>query len=149
MKYTKIYGVWCGMKERCSNPNNKAYHRYGGRGIKVCDEWEKSFISFYNWAIANGYKEIDDNKKRLTIDRIDSNGNYEPNNYRWVTSAEQNLNYSRNHLIEYNGQIVPIKVAAELSDIPYGRLMARINNGIEKTKLFVKEDARSLRWKTK
>lgn len=137
------------MKERCSNPNNKAYHRYVGKGIKVCDEWEKSFISFYNWAIANGYKEIDDNKKRLTIDRIDSNGNYKPNNCRWVTSAEQNLNYSRNHLIEYNGQMVPIKVAAELSGIPYGRLMARINNGIEETKLFVKEDARSLRWKTK
>lgn len=85
------------MKSRCLNSNDKRYERYGGRGIKICDDWKNDFEMFYRWAITNGYKE------NLTIDRIDTNGNYEPSNCRWITTYQQNRNYSKNHNITYNG----------------------------------------------
>lgn len=80
---TKLYKRWKRIKSRCYNINSKDYKYYGGCGIKMCDEWKKNYLSFYNWAINNGYKE------ELTIDRINVNGNYEPSNCRWVTWKEQ------------------------------------------------------------
>jgi (2R)-ethylmalonyl-CoA mutase len=80
---TKIYKRWIGIKSRCYNKNAENYRNYGGRGIKMCDEWRNDFMSFYNWAIHGGYRDD------LKIDRIDVNGNYEQNNCRWATNKEQ------------------------------------------------------------
>lgn len=88
---TKLYTVWCSMKQRCYNPNNIAYKNYGGRGIKVCDEWNNNFISFYEWAIESGYNP-NAKHKTCTIDRINNNGDYEPNNCRWVDMKVQSNN---------------------------------------------------------
>jgi hypothetical protein len=84
--HTRLYNIWGGMKDRCSNPKNKRYNIYGGKGVYVCEEWKISFKAFYEWAIANGYRD------NLTIDRINSDGNYEPSNCRWATYSEQNKN---------------------------------------------------------
>lgn len=86
---TRIYRIYYAMKQRCNNPKCAAYGYYGGRGIKVCIEWENDFQTFYNWAMSHGY--ADD----LSIDRIDVNGNYEPSNCRWATATEQSFNKTK------------------------------------------------------
>lgn len=98
---TRIYNVWHTMKERCYVPSQSSYKNYGGRGIKVCDEWQE-FIPFMKWAYANGY---DENAPRgqCTLDRIDYNGDYCPENCRWVDMNVQHNNTSANVYIEYNG----------------------------------------------
>lgn len=84
--YSRIYKIYEGMKTRCYTETCRNYKYYGERGIKVCEEWLKDFMSFYNWAMANGYKD------NLTIDRIDVNGNYEPSNCRWADNSLQVFN---------------------------------------------------------
>ena len=84
----RLHSVWRSMKQRCSSPKELAYKWYGGRGIRVCEEWQDDFMNFYNWAYANGYDEKA-LKGVCTLDRIDVNGNYEPSNCRWVTMKEQ------------------------------------------------------------
>jgi len=90
----RIYNIWATMKQRCYNPNATKYENYGGRGITICDEWKIDVINFYNWAIANDYSE------NLSIDRINSNGNYEPSNCRWVTMKVQQNNRRNSHQIK-------------------------------------------------
>lgn len=80
----KLYGIWTGMRSRCNRPKTIGYKNYGGRGISVCDEWENNYLSFHEWAIANGWK------CGLQIDRINNDGNYTPENCRFVTK-QQNL----------------------------------------------------------
>lgn len=94
-KGTRLYRVWQGMLERCENPKHISYGLYGGRGISVCDIWREDYASFREWALSAGY---DVNAKRgdCTLDRVDVNGNYCPENCRWVNMQIQNAN-RRNH----------------------------------------------------
>ena len=82
---TRLYGIWAGMRVRCNDPRNHNYNSYGGRGIFVCDEWD-DYLVFKDWALTHGYKDD------LTIDRIDVNDGYYPENCRWVTVYEQSQN---------------------------------------------------------
>lgn len=83
---TRLYRIWKNMKTRTTNPKAQYYYLYGGRGIKVCDEWINNFQAFQCWALSHGYRDD------LTIDRIDNDGNYEPGNCRWATAKQQQEN---------------------------------------------------------
>ena len=117
---SKLYSVWVNMRNRCFNSNNKSFVYYGGRGISVCDEWNE-FLNFEKWAIQNGFEE------NLTLDRIDVNGNYEPENCRWISRKEQMRNTRSNHLLTYNGDTKTMAEWAEITGIPYSTLKQRIN----------------------
>ena len=130
----KLYDVWAAMKTRCYNKNRKEYKNYGGRGITVCDEWKDNFMTFYNWAMANGY---DENAPRgeCTIDRIDVNGNYEPNNCRFVNMKVQQNNKRNNCLITYNNETRSITEWSKTLNISVNAMRDRLkkyNNCIEK-----------------
>lgn len=95
---SKLYNVWRGMKNRCNGKKYPERHLYGGRGIRVCYEWEKSYILFRNWALRNGFEP------GLTIDRIDNNGNYEPGNCRFVSQLINTNNRRDTFYVNYDGQ---------------------------------------------
>jgi hypothetical protein len=120
---TRLYGIWRNMKCRCYTPNATAYDCYGGRGIVVCDDWKNDFMSFYNWAYENGYKDD------LTLDRIDVDGNYEPSNCRWATMKVQSNNTRSNHIIEYNGEKHTMTEWAEILGMKRKVLEHRIERG--------------------
>ncbi len=117
---TRLYKIWQGMKKRCYNSNDKAYNYYGGRGIKVCDEWLNDFQTFYDWSMNNGYNE------HLTIDRIDVNGNYEPNNCRWVDYKIQNRNSRHNTLFTIDGETRCLSEWCEILNLNYKNVLARV-----------------------
>lgn len=119
-RQTRLYRIWCGMKARCYRNTEAAYPRYGGRGIVVCQEWRGDFSVFSEWARSNGYSET------LTLDRINNDGNYEPDNCRWATYAQQNRNYSRNVIIEVDGRKEVAIDAAERAGIKPHTLRQRI-----------------------
>ena len=123
---TRLYSVWLSMKNRCYRENIKGYENYGGRGIRVCDEWLQ-FKPFMEWAYANGY---DENAPRgqCTLDRIDVNGNYEPSNCRWVSVSVQANNRRNNRLIEFDGQIRTSKQWSEITGISRANIENRIDN---------------------
>lgn len=111
------------MKDRCYNKNNHAYKDYGLRGITICKEWLEDFEEFYKWAISNGYSDT------LTIDRIDNDKGYLPDNCRWVTRNKQCINTRYNKFIEYKGKIQTLKEWTDELNIPYHRTWKRLNRG--------------------
>ena len=123
MSRTPLYNTWRNIHQKCLNPNSPAYKYYGGRGISVCDEWKSDFLTFYNWANANGYRD------GLTIDRINNDGDYTPNNCRWVTMKEQSINKRNTVTLEYNGITKSIKEWSD--DLGFKRevLKSRLKNG--------------------
>ena len=126
MSGTRIYETWQDMKRRCYNKQNARYDRYGGRGIKVCEEWLNNFQSFYDWAINNGYSDD------LTIDRIDNDGNYEPSNCRWSTVKEQCNNRSSNINITIGNATKSLMCWCEIFNVDYKKVYARYKrNGYE------------------
>ena len=130
LRRTRLYNIWTLMKNRCYNPNACNYNRYGSRGIKICDEWINDFKAFYDWSISHGYSD------NLSIDRIDNNGNYEPSNCRWVDNKTQCRNIRRNVLVEYNGKMITLPEAAEITGIDLGALRSRYRNGDRGERLF-------------
>ena len=132
MHKSRIYNIYICMKERCFNPKATSYKDYGGRGITIFPEWlgENGFINFYKWSLANGYSD------KLSIDRIDSNGNYEPNNCRLETSKTQNNNTRKNRVIYYGGQSHSVSEWAEIMGINRSTLNSRLNKGFPLQEVF-------------
>ena len=123
LRNTRLFSIWANIKTRCTNSNSTFYNRYGGRGITICDEWKDNFKAFYDWAMANGYQD------NLTIDRIDNNGNYEPNNCRWVTVKDQARNKTNNHLYTINNETKALSVWCEQFNINYKTVRDRLKRG--------------------
>lgn len=122
---TRLYRIWSGMKRRCDLPTVKCYDDYGGRGIRVCEEWADSYEAFRDWSLANGYRDD------LTIDRWpDTNGNYEPDNCRWGTAKEQARNRRTSRLLTVNGFTKTLAEWSELSGIPYRTIWDKLERGI-------------------
>ena len=117
---TRLNNIWYAMKARCYYTKRKEYENYGGKGIRVCDEWRNNYSNFRDWALKNGYSD------ELTLDRIDVNGNYEPSNCRWCTQKQQANNTTKNVIVEYNGEYFTISELAEYAKIPMNTLWARI-----------------------
>lgn len=118
---TRLYGIWNGMKSRCYYPKNNRYHRYGARGITVCDEWKDDFAAFRDWALDNGYRDD------LTIDRIDNDKGYYPDNCRWVTLKKQANNSPKNRKLAYMGKEQTISQWAEELGMDPHTLSARLD----------------------
>lgn len=123
----RLYNVWNAMLQRCNNPNNIRYHRYGGRGISVCDEWS-TFKPFLKWALESGYDESA-GYGECTLDRIDIDGDYAPENCKWVTLKEQNRNTSTNHFIEIDSVKMTLAEASEVYGVNYNTLKTRLRSG--------------------
>ena len=140
---TRLYQIYCTMKQRCCNSNDMAYKDYGGRGITICKEWLDSFTAFYDWAIANGYKED------LTIDRIDVNGNYEPSNCRWLSRGEQSKNTRRNVYATFYGETKTLSEWARIANIPQTTFCRRIKQNRPINEIFYKGDLKCRKSKCK
>lgn len=118
MSYTTEYGAWHSMIQRCINPNMENFTDYGGRGIKVCDRWRNSFLAFF--------EDMGPKPKGYTLDRINTDGDYEPTNCRWADWETQQNNRRNNTLITMpNGEIVTLKQASDIMGIGYDCLQRR------------------------
>ena len=120
---TRLYQIWAGMVERCYKEYSRVYSHYGGRGIKVCDEWRHNFYVFEKWAYDNGYREY------LTLDRINNDGDYSPDNCRWATQLEQMRNTSKSIFVEIDGEVKPLVEWAESANLNPTTVRVRYHKG--------------------
>lgn len=130
MLRNRLNKIFNGMKKRCYNTNERSYKNYGGRGITICDEWmnsemfdwrtTKGYVAFKQWALSSGYEE------GLTIDRIDVNKGYSPENCRWVTMKVQANNTTRNHFVTYKGRTQTLKQWCDELGLNYKKTNLRI-----------------------
>lgn len=114
---TRTWRIWNGMKRRCANPSARGYENYGGRGIKVCCRWQE---------FKNFLEDMGECPRNLTIERIDSNGHYEPGNCRWATAKEQARNKRTNRIVTYRGVTACVKDVCKAFGIPYERVNSRL-----------------------
>lgn len=119
----RLSDIYITMKRSCTNPSAADYDRYGGKGIRVCEEWMESYHAFRDWALENGYSDD------LTLDRINGLGNYEPGNCRWATYSEQANNRKDTVWVTIMGESKPIAVWAKEAALPYGAIKARYRAG--------------------
>ena len=115
--------MWKSIRQRCSNKNRADYASYGGRGIKVCDEWLHNFQAFYDWAMANGYHE------GLSIDRIDVDGNYCPENCRWISMAAQQRNKRNSRCFCINGETKTLREWSQQYNVNNKTVSSRLKYG--------------------
>lgn len=118
---TRTYNIWVSMKGRCYNQNNKKFKNYGGRGINVCERWKKSFLNFLN--------DMGEAPEGMSIDRIDTNGNYEPNNCRWADQKTQQNNRRNNVILEVDGKQMTLSQAARYAGLTPDMLQQRLKRG--------------------
>lgn len=119
--HTRLNSIYRKMKQRCYNPHNPAFKYYGGKGILICEEWLKDFDNFYYWAIQNGYNDS------LSIDRIDVNGNYEPQNCRWADDKTQARNTTHCRYVRYKGETKTLSEWCEVLCLNYATINQRLN----------------------
>lgn len=125
----RLYVLWIGIRQRCENPKHASYKWYGGKGIKVCDEWESDYMSFKKWALESGYDESLP-RGTQTIDRIDCDGDYSPENCRWATQKEQVRNSSKcTTFVDYNGEKILLSELCERVGADYNKIRHRIYRG--------------------
>lgn len=122
-KKDPLYSRYRKIKERCYDQNNKSYYRYGGRGIKMCNEWLHSFEAFKTWALENGYSP------ELAIDRIDNNGDYSPDNCRFVTLAENNQNRRTTRFFTINGETKNLTQWCKERGLNFHTVLCRLRRG--------------------
>lgn len=140
---TRLYRIWGNIKDRCYNENSKDYINYGSRGITICEEWLINFESFYNWSMENGYKED------LTIDRINNDLGYSPDNCRWVSMKIQINNTRKNINITIGGITKTASEWADISGINSKTIIYRFKNGWDEDKLLIKPNRRNRYGKNK
>lgn len=138
MARDRIQNIFLHMKDRCYNPNFRDYKNYGGRGITICEEWQtphswKGGRAFRKWALEKGYAD------NLTLDRIDVNKGYSPENCRWVSMKEQQNNKRNNRLITYNGKTQTIALWCEVLNLPFSTVKNRLNRKLPAEKVLSKK----------
>lgn len=124
----RLYRVLQDMKSRCYNPKNRNYKNYGGKGIKICEEWRTNYLAFESWACENGYDE-NAPRGKCTIDRIDRNGDYCPENCRWVDMKTQLRNTAQNVYVTANGETLTLMDWSKKLGVRYGFLQLRKHRG--------------------
>lgn len=125
LSHHPLYRKWQGMIRRCEKPNSHAYENYGGRGIRVCKEWRDNYLAFYEWAINTGYAK----GNGLSLERIDNDGDYSPDNCRWATYREQQNNKRRSRFVTYNGKTLTVAQWERETGIKRYTIIGRLNRG--------------------